>query len=163
MKLVIKNREPFRAEQKLSSFLQGVDNHLHLLFCPKGFSVFKGVTKRYLATLSFLANLLSPESGILSVKNSQLTTIAYLSSLLFGQNQQASLLQYKHRENDRRTTKVAHAYFMFKAKSDNICGSFDLPVLDLEFGLAFFYQHIEIRDERKKEWFGMVDDIGLFL
>ena len=35
------HREPFRAEQKLSSFIIGAAKHLILLFCPKGFSYFK--------------------------------------------------------------------------------------------------------------------------
>ena len=35
------HREPFRAEQKLSSFIIGAAKHLILLFHPKGFSVLK--------------------------------------------------------------------------------------------------------------------------
>ena len=65
-----------------------------------------GVTKRYSATCVSEYNFWQ----VVSFRRLLLlTTIAYLSSLLFGQSQQAGLLQYS-RFPSRRTTKVVHAY-----------------------------------------------------
>ena len=64
-----------------------------------------GVTKRYSATLD------DTDSRVVSfVRLLPTTTIAYLSSLLFGQSQQAGLLNSDTPFRELHTTKVVHAY-----------------------------------------------------
>jgi len=50
MNIIATNKEPFRAERKLSSF-NGASNHLISLFCPKGFFVFREMVLSSIASL----------------------------------------------------------------------------------------------------------------